>query len=40
MKIVFETYIPGAFSHMSQRGTSIGVASPTLKCLLASLLHL
>lgn len=31
--------IPGAFSQMSQCGTSEGSASPTLTCLLASLLH-
>lgn len=32
--------IPGAFSHISQRGTSLGSASPTRTCLLASLLHI
>lgn len=31
--------IPGAFSHISQRGTSMGSARPTLTCRLASLLH-
>ena len=34
-----ENSIPGAFSHMSQRGTLEGSASPTRTCLLASLLH-
>lgn len=34
------TCIPGAFSHMSQRGTSLGSASPTRTCRLASLLHM
>ena len=32
--------VPGAFSHMSHRGTSLGLARPTLTCLLASLLHM
>ena len=32
--------IPGAFSHMSHRGTSLGSASPTRTCRLASLLHI
>lgn len=32
--------VPGAFSHMSQRGTSLGLARPTLICRLASLLHM
>lgn len=32
--------VPGAFSHMSQRGTSVGSARPTRTCLLASLLHI
>jgi len=35
-----ETCIPGAFSHMSQRGTSLGFARPTRTCRLASLLHM
>jgi hypothetical protein len=35
-----ETCIPGAFSHMSQRGTSLGLARPTRTCRLASLLHM
>lgn len=32
--------IPGAFSQMSHRGTSLGSASPTRTCRLASLLHI
>lgn len=32
--------IPGAFSHMSHCGTSLGSASPTRTCRLASLLHI
>ena len=35
-----EEITPGAFSHISQRGTSLGSANPTLTCLLASLLHM
>ena len=40
MRIVKEEYLPGAFSQMSQRGTSLGLARPTLTCRLASLLHM
>lgn len=32
--------IPGALSQMSHRGTSLGSASPTRTCRLASLLHI
>lgn len=40
IRIESGNFLPGAFSHMSQRGTSLGLARPTLTCLLASLLHM